>query len=370
MEQRLGSGREYQLNKKNDSALAEYYEALSVSPKDTIPLYTTINLLYEMEQYDTGMVLLNRGRLLYPQNAFFLYRKAEFYEAQKKYEEAWRNADTLAKMTLNPKHIDYANLLYARRLKNEIGLFYLHSRIVDASNLPKINSIATVQYSRIIKKGILNFRLNYAGRTTGTGYQFDAETYYNHSPKWYSYAVASYSPKSMNDNVFPQLRLGYSINKSFKKGYSGELGIRYLDFGFVEGNLISPVAGIAREINDFYLNLKVYRQQLTTVDTLADTTVKRTYYSGIFSARYYLRDNHTEYFMAMAGYGNAPDDFSTNYFLLQSAYFKTTSCGVGYKREFHYLTTFAINATWYNVKSGDAIYRNQYDIYVTLQRRF
>lgn len=372
MEQRLGSGREYQQNKQNDSALAEYYEALSVSPKDTIPLYTTINLLYEMEKYDTGMALLNRGRLLYPLNPFFLYRKAEFYEAQKKYEEAWRNADTLAKMTMNPKHIDYANLLYARRLKNEIGLFYLHTRIVDASNQPKINSIATVQYSRIIKKGVLNFRVNYAGRITGTGYQFDAETYYNHSPKWYSFAVASYAPNSLNDAVFPKLRLGYSINKSFKNGYAGELGIRYLNFGFVQGNLVSPVVGISKEINDFFLNFKLYRQQLAIVDTLPieDTTVKRTYYSGIFTARYYLRDNRTEYFMAMAGYGNAPDDFSTNYFLLQSAYFKTTSCGVGYKRQFHYLTTFAINATWYNVKSGDAIYRNQYDIYVTLQRRF
>ncbi len=309
--------------------------------------------------------MLNRGRMHYPQNVFFLHRKAELLEAEKKYEEAWRNADTLAKMTLNPNHIDYAGLLYARRLRNEIGLFYLHARIIDVTYLPKINSIATVQYSCLIKKGVLNFRVNYAGRTTGTGFQFDAETYYNHNKTWYSYAVLSYSPSVI---IFPKFKAGSSINKGMKNGNSGELGIRYLQlFG---GDLTSPVVGLSREIKDFFLNFKVYPSLLNYRDTLGDSTISGNYLSAIFTTRYYLRENRTEYFTAMAGYGNVPDDFSTAYFLSQAAPYKTVSCGVGYKRQIHYLTTFNISATWYNLRSNETIFRNQYDIYVSLQRRF
>ncbi len=360
MEQHLGAGRQYLENNSKDSALAEFYQALEVSPKDTIPLYYTINLLYETKQYDTALVLLGRGRRIYPTNPFFLMRRAEVLQAQKKYEEAWRNADTLAKMMPVPKYLDYAAFLYSYRLKNEIGLFYLHSKIVDASNLPKINSIATVQYSRHFNRGILNFRLNYAGRTTGTGFQGEVETYYNHSKTWFSYAVLSYSP---DITIFPRLKAGYSINRAFKKGYSGELGIRYLELN--GGNMTSPVVGLSKEVKDFFLNLKVYYQDLKYQDTISGK-----YYSGIFTARYYLRENRTEFFSAMAGYGNVPDDFSTNYFLSTIAKYKTVSCGVGYKRQIYYLTTFAINATWYNIKTNEAIFRNQYDIYVSLQRRF
>jgi cellulose synthase operon protein C len=360
MEQHLGAGRQYLEYGSKDSALTEFFQALEVSPKDTIPLYYTINLLYDLKQYDTALVLLGRGRRLYPINPFFLMRRAEILQAQKKYEEAWRNADTLAKMMPVPKYLDYAALLFSYRLKNEIGLFYLHSKIVDASNLPKINSIATVQYTRHMKKGVLNFRVNYAGRTTGTGFQGEAETYYNHNKKWFSYAVLSYSPDIA---IFPRFKAGYSINRGFNRGYSGELGVRYLELN--GGNMVSPVAGISREIKDFFLNMKVYYQQLKYTDTIQDN-----YYSAIFTARYYLRENRSEFFSAMAGYGNVPDDFSTAYFLSTLARYQTVSCGVGYKRQVYYLTTFAINATWYNIKSNEAVFRNQYDIYVALQRRF
>jgi YaiO family outer membrane protein len=360
VDQRIGSGREYITAEKKDSALAEFYEALAVAPKDTIPLYYTINLLYDLKQFDTALVLLDRGRRYYPQNPFFLYRKAEVFEAQKNYEQAWRTADTLAKMTLHPKHTDYAAMLFAHRLRNDIGLFYLHSRIVDATNLPKINSIATVQYSRRFNRGVWNLRLNYAGRTTGTGFQFESDLYYNHNKKWYSYALGAYSPDVF---IFPRVKAGYSINRGFNKGYSGELGIRYLELS--GGTMTSPVVGISREIKDFFLNLKVYQQSLVYRDS-----IRATYYSAIFSTRYYLSENRTEYFTAIAGYGNVPDDFSTNYFLSQVATFKTISCGVGYRRQIHYLTTFNISASWYNIKQNEAIFRNQYDIYVMLQRRF
>ncbi len=363
--QLLGSGRQYLEDGDKDSALIEFYRALEISPRDTVPLFYTINLLYDMEQYDTAIVLSYYGRKYYPRNPFFLRRLAEIYKSQTKYDKAWLTADTLAKMTGDPRYIDYAAMLYSYQLKNQIGLFYLQSKIVLPDNLPRIRSIATVQYSRTIKHGTLNFRVNYAGRLTGTGFQFDAETYYKHKAPWYSYAIATYSPDTA---VFPPLRLGYSINRSFKKGYVGELGIRYLKL--TDGRIISPLIGVSREINNFYLTLKYYYMSLTYRNK---TDV---YHTATFSARYNLREDRLEYFSAFAGYGNAPDDFSTAYFLSQLAQFQTISCGVGYKKEIRHLTTIGINASWYNTRTDyDATtrigaYRNQYDIYVQLMRRF
>lgn len=263
-------------------------------------------------------------------------------------------------MRPEPKYTDYAARMYGLRLHNEIGLFYLHSKIIDASNIPKINSIATVQYSRYHDRGVINVRLNYAGRLFATGFQGELETYYTHSKKWYSYAIASYSP---DITIFPQLRAGYSINHGMAKGYTAELGVRYLSLS--GGKLVSPIVGLSKEINDFYLNLKVYYQQLTYGDS-----INKDYYSALFSARYYLTENRNDYFTALAGYGNVPDDFSTNYFLSTLATYKTITCGVGYRKQLQYRTTFSINATWYNVKSATTVFRNQYDLYLTLQRRF
>lgn len=367
MEQHLGAGRQHLEDLNKDSALVEFYEALEVAPKDTIPLYYAINLLIDMKRYDSALVLLDRGRRYYPQNHFFLYRKAETLEAMLRYEEAWRNADTLAKMTLYPKHLDFAALLYARRLKNEIGLFYLHSRIIqNALQPPVINSIATVQYGKYMKKGVLYLRMNYAGRLTGTGYQYEGELNYNHNKALYSYVAAAYSSTRL---VFPGLRLAYSINRGLSNGYSAELGIRYLQL-LNKGNIVSPVVGLSKEVGDFYLNMKVYYMAIKSVDTTRDTTVRGNYVSGIFSARYYTRENRSEYFTAMAGYGNVPDDFSTAYFLSSSARYQTVTCGVGYRRMYHYRTTFGVNASWYNMKVSEGVFRNQYDLYFSLLRRF
>jgi hypothetical protein len=130
------------------------------------------------------------------------------------------------------------------------------------------------------------------------------------------------------------------------------------------------MGGISKEINDFYINFKLYNMQLKYVDTLGDSTLNRRYFTGILTVRYYLRDNQTEYFSATAGYGNAPDDFSTAYFLAENSSYKTVSCGAGYRKFFSYRTSLGITASWYNIKTNIDAYRNQYDIYISVQRRF
>ena len=359
MDQLLGSGKQYLSNDEPDSALVEFYKALELAPNDTIALYYTINLLNDKKDYDTALVLINKGRRVYPVNPYFLQKRAEILQNAKRYEEAWHSADTLAKLTLLPKHIDYAAMLYALGLRNEIGLFYLHSTVIDATDVKRISGIATLQYSHIYKKGTFNARLNYAGRTIGTGYQLELETYYNHSKVWYSYIAGAYSP---NITIFPPLRLAYSLIHSLKKGYDLDLGLRYLQLS--SGSMIAPTAALSRELKDFYLSFRIYQLNFN-VNSKAST-----YYSYILSSRYYLTENRQNYFTAVAGYGTAPDDFSTNYALSENATYKSVIVGAGYRWQVYYRTTFGINATWYNQQTSASVYKNQYDIYVTLLRKF
>lgn len=373
-----GSGRQYMAANMADSALAEYYKALEVSPIDSNTLFYAINILNEQQKYDTALALIARGRKAYPDKSYFLLKRAVIYENQLKWDDAWLTADTLSKMAnLDPKYMDYANYLFSRRLRNQWGVAYLRSKFDYA---PSINHIATVQYTRRIKRGSITGRINYAGRQNGTGFQFEADAYYNHTPKWYSYGVAAYSP---NGIIFPQYRLGYSIFHSFKHGYDGELGIRYLKAD--SGTTLSFLASVAKEYKDFYFNLRGYYINLNTNlqgATVGSAAAKATnFYSVILTARYYMNPiSRGDWFSAIAGYGNAPDDFSRNYALAQLLSYPTVSCGAGYTKSIKYRTSLGMFFSWYNQKYTEAVvnngvrteatYHNQYDFYLQLLRRF
>ena len=379
IDQLLGSGKQYMVEEKPDSALGEYYKALEAHPTDSNALFSAINIQIDQKQYDTALALIAVGRKAYPDKPYFLLKRAMVYENTLKWEDAWLTADTLSKMSnLDPKYLDYANYLFSRRLKNQWGVAYLRSKFDYA---PAFNSIATVQYTRFIKRGTLTGRINYAGRTTGTGFQFEGEVYYNHTPKWYSYGVADYSP---NRKIFPVYRLGYSIFHSFNHGYDGELGVRYLKAD--SSNTLSFLASIAKEIKDFSFNLRGYYIKLNaTADptniALTQATKNPNYYSVILTAKYFMKpDYRTEWFSGIAGYGTAPDDFSRYYALAQLLNYPTVSVGCGYSKQIRYRTTISAFASWYNQKYQDAtdiggvhtnaVYHNQYDIYLQLLRRF
>lgn len=381
MDHLQGSGRQYMTQNMPDSALGEYYKALEASPLDSNTLFSTINILNDQKQYDTALALIARGRRAYPDKPYFLLKRAVIYENQLKWNDAWLTADTLSKMVnLEPKYVDYVNFLFSHRLKNQWGVAYLRSKFDYA---PSINHIATVQYSRYIRRGSITGRINYAGRQNGTGFQFEADAYYNHTPKWYSYGVAAYSP---NGIVFPKYRLGYSIFHSFKHGYDGELGIRYLKAD--SGTTLSFLASVAKEYKDFYFNLRGYYINLNTVTdptniSLTNAAKQTNYYSVILTARYYMNPiTHGDWFSAIAGYGNAPDDFSRNYALAQLLSYPTVSVGAGYTKSIKHRTSLGMFFSWYNQKYSDAVtntatgvrtdavYHNQYDFYLQLLRKF
>ncbi len=366
-------GKQDLANNDKDNALTQFNKALEVSPKDTLPLYYNINLLMDMTRYDDALNLIARGRSLYPNNSFFLQKRAQIYENQGKWDDAWKSADTLVRM--NPTDmvlLDYSEYLFSKRLKNEIGFGYLHTKILD-TNASHVNHIATVQYTRFFKNGSITGRVNYAGRYFGTGYQFEAEGSYTFAKLVGLNLSAAYSP---DNGIFPLYRFGGALSLILKRGWIVEAGARYLkaDSGILNsGQFVAGMLGVSKEHKDLYFGLRGYVTQYTNTFNQVST-----FFSAVLTSRFFL-NKHSDYFSTILGYGTIPDDFSRVYNLSSSfgttAEYKTVSAGAGYMKQFHYRTSLGIFGTWYNIKTGvDAanvpVHINQFDVFVTLLRRF
>lgn len=346
----LAAGTAYQGNNAPDSALAIYRQVLGLNRRDSLALLYSINLLSDKKEYDSALAYANQGIRFYPDNASFIQKRAVLLENKKLYAEAALAADSVTKLNRSAENMDYADYLHSKTMKNQFGMFFLHSSYDYQDNS---YNIATLEYRHFFKRGSYAARLNYAGREQGTGLQGEAELYYTHNPKLYSYALATYS----NEIVFPKTRLAYSLFKTFKHDIEGELGIRYLSADST--NSISGVASIAKTWKEFWVNFRAY--------FISDSPEFYTSYN--LTARYYM--NRQQDFIAFnAGLGTSPDDRSRLIQFPKLAGLLTRSVGAGYQKTFKYRTTAGIFGTWINQKISSTVFQNQYDIYVTLQRKF
>jgi YaiO family outer membrane protein len=238
----------------------------------------------------------------------------------------------------------------SKGLKNQFGLYYLNSNYDYASTN---YNIATVEYRRFFKKGSWAARANYAGREEGTGLMGEAELYYTHNKSLYSYALAAYG----NKIVFPQLRLAYSIFKTFGREIEGELGARYLITD--SANAITGVTSVAKPFGDFWVNLRAY--------FISDEGDFNTSFN--LTTRYYM-NRRQDYLSLIAGLGTSPDDRSRLVQFPQLSGLLTRSIAAGYQKTIRYRTTLGLFGTWINQKIADNRFQNQYDIYITVQRKF
>ncbi|MFL9485319.1 tetratricopeptide repeat protein [Chitinophagaceae bacterium LWZ2-11] len=351
IEEVTASGRLYLKKGNTDSALEEFLKVLEIKPNDSTALALTANVLNTQGKYDSSMIFINRGLQYYPGNEFFTLKRAVLFENKEMFPEAVIPADSVAKMNPTKEHLDYASYLRSKTYKNQIGLFFLNSRF-DSSAAA---NIATIQYLRYIKRGSVAARLNFAGRSGGTGLQLDVDAYYNHNANWYSYVDLAVANK-----VFPKYKAAYSIFHTFKNDWEGELGLRYLNYDSL--SVTSPVLGVARSYGDFWLNLRSYLL----------FAPGKMYAAATLTGRQYL-GNKTDFIFATIGVGNSPDEFSRNYQLQQNLGTNTYSIGAGYQKIFNYRNTFTISGTWYNqsVSASQILrYRNQYDIYLSFLRKF
>ncbi|SEV93075.1 outer membrane protein, YaiO family [Chitinophaga sp. YR573] len=346
----LASGNAAMKNNSLDSALTTFKQILAINRKDSMALLYTINTLNTKKEYDSALLYSNQGLRYYPTDEIFLQKRATTLEFLKMYGPAAVTADSVVLVHNTPANADYADYLHSKIMKDQFGMYYLHSSYDYTEG--KYN-IATLEYRHFIKRGSYAARLNYAGRAQGTGLQGEAELYYIHNPKLYSYALATYS----NEVAFAKMRLAYSIFKTFKHNIEGELGIRYLNAD--SSTSVSGVASIAKTWKDFWVNFRAYYISQSP----------KSYTSFNLTTRYYM-NRQQDYLSFTAGLGTSPDDRSRLIQFPQLAGLLTRSVGAGYQKTFKYRTTVGLFGTWINQKISTSTYQNQYDIYIMLQRKF
>jgi YaiO family outer membrane protein len=400
----LSSGRAYSRAGQPDSALIEYRRVLDIRPRDSAALMYAINILNDRglnpgaarvssgaargsasavsgplagrasiatgpvsaggpaassavvsapadtAALDSALALANDGARYYPGNEYFTLKRAVILENLHRYADAVIPADSVAKMDPTEGHRDYADYLRSRTFRNALGLSYLSSHFdsLEAAN------IATLHYVRYSKNGSsFDTKLNFAGRSTGTGIQLEEEIYYTHNDRWDSYVDAAIA----NDNIFPRIRLAYSITHNFNHGWAGELGGRYLNLDSI--SVESAVGSVTKYIGDFYINARGY----------LIFAPGKLYEAGVLTARQYL-NNKTDFLYGAVGIGNSPDEFSRNYQLGQTLGSQTYSVGAGYQKTFNYRNVVNLSGTWYSQRLAPGRYRNQYDIMLSYLRKF
>ncbi|WP_343746625.1 tetratricopeptide repeat protein [Chitinophaga sp.] len=347
----LAAGTTAQRRQQPDSALQTFRQVLAINRKDSAALLYTINLYNGKGAYDSALVYADQGLRYYPDNAAFLEKRVVTLENKKDYSAASLAADSLLRYSNTTAHTDYADYLRSKTLKNQFGLFFLRSSYDYGTS--RWYNIATAEYRHFMKRGSYAARLNYGGRTEGTGVMGEAELYYTHNRRNYSYALASYA----NSDVFPTARLAYSLFHTFGKSIEAELGVRYLKAD--TSNIYSGVVSVANRFNDFYVNLRAY--------FISDQP--HFYTSFNLTTRYYMNRDQ-DYLLLVAGLGTSPDDRSRLVQFPQLAGLLTRSVGTGYQKTIRYRTTLGLYGTWINQKISPTIFQNQYDIFVTVQRKF
>jgi cellulose synthase operon protein C len=387
----LASGRNYNNLGYPDSALSEFNKVLLLKPRDSTALAYSVNILNaeglrdtlyqrrgmmspfaaggspgayagagafasggparsDSAYFDSALVLINRALRYYPANEFFTMKRAVVLENMHRFPEAAQAADSVVKINPTDAHKDYASYLHSRTFRNAVGISYLsaHFDSLESANF------ATLHYVRYSKNGSsFDTKLNFAGRSNGTGLQLEEEIYYTHNSLWTSYGDAAIASKT----VFPVIRLAYSLFRNFNHGWEGELGIRYLNLDSL--SITSAVGSVAKYIGDFYVNLRGY----------LIFAPGKMYESGVLTARLYL-DNKTDFMYGAIGAGNSPDEYTREYQLNNLLGSQTYDIGAGYQKVFNYRNVLNLAGTWYNQKLAEGRYRNEYDISLSYLRKF
>lgn len=350
-DQLTAHGRQLQQAQAWDSALAVYRKAYAYQPTDTLLVQQMVNTFLASHQYDSTVAYADKGLQLQPAHETLLMKKAAALEAQHQYKAAAETVSVLLRARPEDNNLrDGYYRLRSKTYRNQAGIIHLQS-IYDNGSRPA--NVTALQYLRFHEKGSIGGRVSYADRAAGSGVQLEAETYYTHSKNYYSYGLLGWS----TGKVFPKFRAGYSLFRNLGREWEAELGTRYLKTDSASN--YAAVWSAAKTWGAYWANLRGY----------VITEEGNWYHAYVLTNRFYLHEQQ-DFIALTLSLGNTPDDRSRNYQFNQQAAFLAGGAGIGYQKTFAYRTTMGVFGNWtYQRLTNDRHY-NQFDIYLTLLRKF
>lgn len=315
-------GRNHDLLKNKDSArfYYNYYINKAIANEDAYNYL--INLELESQNFADAEILINSAIQANPQNKVFEKRKLAVYQLQKDTKKEYEYLKVLQSKYPNDDNVRQLLIQSSSRfISNRIGATYSFTTF-DRQGVGPWH-LTGLQFIRERDWGSLIGNINYAnrlsaGQSIANGMQYELESFVFIGKNSYSYGGVAYS----NSNVFPNLRLGYSFFQNFKKGWEGDIGIRYLEAQ--DDKFTTAVIGVGKYIGSYWINLRTFLQAQNC----------NFYPAGVLNVRYYF-DSRFDYISFITGYGSSPEDRSVLGQFTQRVSLNSYRIGGGYFKIFN-----------------------------------
>jgi YaiO family outer membrane protein len=353
----LLTGRIYQLTNVKDSARYYYNYVIDKNPVYEEAFTYLINIEIEEKKYDDAHIVVDKAIAAHPGKKDFRYKKLSIYELLGEKDKSEAYLKEMQAMYPKDSELKLHYFIDNSRLESDrIGVNY-NLTTFDRSGVGPWH-YGSLQYIRERHWGSAIARVNYSNRYANgesimNGIQYEAESYLFTGKNSYSYIGAGYS----NDPGFPKLRLGYSFYYNFKKGWEGDLGVRYIDTE--DTNVATGVIGIGKYLGSYWFNLRSYLQ-------FDNSTV---YPAFALTSRYYF-NTRFDYLTLIAGYGTSPDERTTLGQIEQRLSLDSFRIGGGYNRLFgdHYITGLQLSVN--NQEYAPGLKQIETEIAFMLQYKF
>jgi YaiO family outer membrane protein len=353
----LLTGRIYQLTNAKDSARYYYNYVIDKKPVYEDAFTYLINMEIEEKNYDVAQIIVDKAIVSHPENKDYRCKKLTIYELQDDKEKRELYLNEMQAKYPNDSYFKLHYFIGDSRFKSDrIGVNYNYT-FFDRSGYGPWN-FASLQYIKQRNWGSAIARINYSNRNANgqsviDGIQYEAETYFFTSKSSYSYVSAGYS----SDPIFPKVRLGYSFFHDFKKGWEGDLGIRYINTEVT--SFTTAVFGIGKYLGSYWLNLRSYFQ-------FDNSSV---YPAFTFTSRYYF-NTRFDYLTLIAGYGTSPDERTTIGQIQNRLSLDSFRLGGGYYRLIndHYVTGIQVSLN--NQEYAPGVKQIETEIALLLQYQF
>lgn len=353
----IALGRGYRFTNEIDSARYYFNYVLSKNTnyKEAFTYLTQLEI--DAKNVNNASVIIDKAITSHPEEKDFYMLKLRVVNLENDDKKTLDYLNVLASKYPTDKNIkDQIFDLKLKSNSDRIGLNY-NLTTFDRAGVGPWN-LTSVQYVRQRKTITLIGRINYTNResfrhTINSGTLYELESYIKMTKKTYSFINVGLG----NDNVFPKLRLNYSLYSNLGKRWENEIGIRYNNTTNNEN--YSAVLGFAKYIGAGWLNLKSYIQ----------LGQKKPYPSVSATYRYYFNSRY-DYFSLNAGFGTSPDERETISQFDQRISLNSFRIGAGYSKVFLKKillgTQIGFNRQEYNSNS----YQNELNTSIQLQYQF
>ena len=345
-------GRLYTWTDHVDSARRVFIDILEANPGNEEASLAYGNLEFWNKNLEKALLIINNGLSRTPESTQLLLLKVKVLNEQNKLTEA--NQIVTEVLKKDPKNTEARSLssrINESSFANSVGMDYDFTYFDKQFNSPW--QLASVNYGRQTKIGIMTARVNYANRFNESGLQMELEVYPRISKTFYAYIGGGYSA---DEGIFPKYRTGFSLYANLPAAFEAEAGFRLLHF---TSNTSVYTFAAGKYIKNYWLNFRTYL-------TPSDQNISQAY---SFTARYYY-GSADDYFSIALGRGISPDNNENNILLNNKYKLNSNNISIGYRHLIKGKNVIKFGASYLNQEYNEGIWGNQINVSAGYQRRF